>query len=241
MNFNKNHVCASCQLGKAKKHHFHTFTRISEFPLQLIHTDLWTSPIPSVSGYKYYTLFVDDYSSYSWIYPLHSKLETFAAFVQFKSLVENQFSTTIKQLQSDGGSEYTSHQFQSFLTTHSIAYRKSYPYTSPHNGLAERKLRHILETGLTLLAHAQLSSKYWVDSFLTAVYIITRLPTTTLNHCTPYETIQVASGLQKTKSIWMPVLPSPASVWPPQTGIPIQTLHFLGLSICRIQMPRPCY
>jgi transposase InsO family protein len=187
MNFNKNHVCASCQLGKAKKHHFHTFTRISEFPLQLIHTDLWTSPIPSVSGYKYYTLFVDDYSSYSWIYPLHSKLETFAAFVQFKSLVENQFSTTIKQLQSDGGSEYTSHQFQSFLTTHSIAYRKSYPYTSPHNGLAERKLRHILETGLTLLAHAQLSSKYWVDSFLTAVYIITRLPTTTLNHCTPYE------------------------------------------------------
>jgi hypothetical protein len=73
LNFNKNHVCASCQLGKAKKHHFHASTRISEFPLQLIHTDLWTSPISSVSGYNYYVLFVDDYSCYSWIYPLHSK------------------------------------------------------------------------------------------------------------------------------------------------------------------------
>jgi hypothetical protein len=60
-----------------------------------------------MSGYKYYVLFVDDYSRYSWIYPLHAKFETFATFLKFKALVENQFSTTIKQLQSDGGGKYT--------------------------------------------------------------------------------------------------------------------------------------
>jgi len=58
---------------------------------------------------------------------------------------------------------------------------------SPQNGLAERKLRHILETGLTLLAHAHLSNKYWVDSVLTAVYTINRLTTATLQHVSPYE------------------------------------------------------
>jgi hypothetical protein len=52
--------------------------------------------------------------------------------------------------------------------------------------LAERKLRHILETGLTLLAHSHLSNKYWVGAFLTAVYIINRFPTPTLQNASPY-------------------------------------------------------
>jgi len=187
LNSNKHALCSSCQLGKSKKLPFHHSTRISESLLQLIHSDLWTSPVPSMSGYKYYALFVDDYSRYSWIYPLYTKAETFDAFVKFKALVENQFSTKIKQLQSDGGGEYMSNQFQAFLLHHGIVFRKSCPYSFPQNGLAECKLRHILETGLTLLAHAYLFNKYWVDSFLTAIYTINRLPTATLHNVSPYE------------------------------------------------------
>jgi hypothetical protein len=56
------------------------------------------------------------------------------------------------------------------LTKNGILHRKSCPYTSQQNGLAERKLKHILETGLTLLAHSHLSNKYWVDAFLIDVY-----------------------------------------------------------------------
>jgi hypothetical protein len=154
--------------------------------LQLIYTDIWTSPILSITSYKYYIAFVDDFSRFTWIYPLHNKSETYYVFLKFKLLVENQFSTTIKELQSDGGGEYTSFPFQSFLKTNGIVHRKSCPYTSPQNGLAERKLRHILETGLTLLAHSHLSNKYWVDSFLTAVYVINRLPTPVLQNMSPY-------------------------------------------------------
>jgi hypothetical protein len=82
--------------------------------------------------------------------------------------------------------EFKSNQFQSFLTMNGILYIKSCPYTSQHNGLAERKLRHIMETGLTLLAHSHLSNRYWVDVFLTAVYVFNRLSTPILNHQTPY-------------------------------------------------------
>lgn len=124
---------------------------------------------------------MDDYSRFSWIYPFHNKSETFDTFVKFKLLVENKFSTKIKQLQSNGGGEFTSLQFQTFLINHGIVYRKTYPYTSPQNGIAERKLRHKLATGLTLLAHAHLSNKYWPDSFLTSVHVINRLPTATLH------------------------------------------------------------
>jgi transposase InsO family protein len=145
---------------KEKKLPFHASTRVSTFPLQLTHTEIWTSPILSHTGFKYYIVFIDDFSRFAWIYPLHQKSEAFTIFTQFKALVENQFSTSIKQLQFDGGGEYTSLQFQNFLTKHGIAFRKTCPYTSPQNGIAERKLRHILETGLTLLAHANLSKKY---------------------------------------------------------------------------------
>jgi hypothetical protein len=100
--------------------------------------------------------------------------------------VEKQFSSTIKQIQSDGGGEYTSSIFQSFLTKNGIIHRKSCPYTSQQNGLAKRKLSHILETSLILLAHSHLSNKYWVDAFLTSVYLINRLPTPILDNVSPF-------------------------------------------------------
>jgi hypothetical protein len=93
---------------------------------------------------------------------------------------------SIKEIQSDGRGEYISHLFQTFLKYNGIEHRKSCPCTSHQNDLAERKLRHILETGLTLLAHSHLSNKYWVDSFLIAVFVINRLPTTTLQNMSLY-------------------------------------------------------
>ena len=43
-----------------------------------------------------------------------------------------------------------------------------------------------MDTGLALLAHSGLQTKYWVDAFLTAIYLINRLPTPTLSNQTPY-------------------------------------------------------
>jgi hypothetical protein len=183
---NKMILCDSCQLGKAKKQPFTASNRQTLTPLSLIHTDIWTSPITSISGYKYYVIFIDDYSRYTWLYPLKAKSEVYECFVKFKLLVEKQFSSSIKQLQSDGGGEYTSSFFQAFLSKHGIIHRKSCPYTTQQNGLAERKLRHILETGLTLLAYSHLSNRYWVDAFLTSVFLINRLPTPLLDHDSPF-------------------------------------------------------
>ena len=101
--FNKTYACVSCQLGKSKRQPFSASTRVSLQPLEVIHTDIWTFPVQSISGYKYHAIFVDDYSRFTWIYPLHNKAVMFANFVKFKLLVENQFPSKIKQIQSDGG------------------------------------------------------------------------------------------------------------------------------------------
>jgi len=43
------------------------------------------APINSSSGFVH---FVDDFSRFTWIYPLKQKSETIQAFMQFKNLVE---------------------------------------------------------------------------------------------------------------------------------------------------------
>ena len=55
------------------------------------------------------------------------------------------------------------------------------------NGRIERKHRHIVDIGLTLLAQAHLPLKFWWNAFQTAVYIINRLPTPVLNNISPYQ------------------------------------------------------
>jgi len=147
---------------------------------------LWSSPVVSNDGYLYYVLFIDNFSRFSWIYPLHHKSETFACFVKFKCLVENLISKKIKAFQSNGGGDFTSNQFKEFLSTNGIIHRIFCPYTAQQNGLAKRKQRHIVETGLTLLAQSKLSLKHWVDACNTTVYLINRLPTLVLKHQSPY-------------------------------------------------------
>uniref|UniRef100_A0A2N9F7M8 Reverse transcriptase Ty1/copia-type domain-containing protein n=1 Tax=Fagus sylvatica TaxID=28930 RepID=A0A2N9F7M8_FAGSY len=58
--------------------------------------------------------------------------------------------------------------------------------TPEQNGIAERKHRHIVETGLTMLLHAQLPKYLWVDAFTTAVYLINRLPSSVIQMQTPF-------------------------------------------------------
>lgn len=103
---NKLGICDACCKAKA---HVLPFAPSScaNAPLQVVHSDLWgPSPIVSNNGYRYYVHFIDAFSRFSWIYFLHTKDELVHAFTQFKNQVENLFSSTIKILQTDGGTEY---------------------------------------------------------------------------------------------------------------------------------------
>jgi hypothetical protein len=63
----------------------------------------------------------------------------------------------------------------------------SCPYAHQQNGSAERKHRHIVVVGLSLLAHASMPLKYWDEAFLAATYLINRLPTKVLDFSSPLE------------------------------------------------------
>lgn len=88
-------------------------------------------------------------------------------------------------MQTDGGTEFK--PLKDYFQKRGIQHRITCPHTSEQNGLVERKHRHIVETGLTLLAQASLPMKFWPDSFDTVVYLINKLNTRILNFKSPAE------------------------------------------------------
>ncbi|XP_060972468.1 uncharacterized protein LOC133038362 [Cannabis sativa] len=156
--------CTACQLGKNHKQAFRISLNRASKPLEIIHIDLWgPSHITAKDGYRYYVHFVDDYSRYTWIFPLVEKNQAFDTFVRFKSMVEKQFNLPIKNLQADWGGEYRT--FTRFLSDQGILFTHSCPHTHEHYGRAKRKHRNITETGLTILTQSGLDFSYWWFAF----------------------------------------------------------------------------
>jgi hypothetical protein len=66
-------LCTPCQLVKSRKLPFCDSSRVTSTPLELIHSDIWISSVSSSNGYKYYIIFVYDFSRYTWLIPLKHK------------------------------------------------------------------------------------------------------------------------------------------------------------------------
>ncbi|PNX87673.1 retrovirus-related Pol polyprotein from transposon TNT 1-94, partial [Trifolium pratense] len=75
----------------------------------------------------------------------------------------------------DNGGEYIG--LHPFLSTYGISHHTTPPHTPEHNGIFERRNRHIAETGLSLLHHSGIPLTYWPHAMTTAAYLINRLPT----------------------------------------------------------------
>lgn len=76
---------------------------------------------------------------------------------------------------------------QSLFQSHGISPRVTCPYSHPQNKSIEGRHLHIVETRLSLLAHASIPQKYWVDAFQMAIYLINRPPAPVLQEKSPFE------------------------------------------------------
>jgi hypothetical protein len=76
----------ACQLSRHTCLPFVSSNSRADNNFDLIHCDLWTSPIVSISDYKYYLVILDDHSPFVWTFPLRVKSDTFST-VKFFSLM----------------------------------------------------------------------------------------------------------------------------------------------------------
>ena len=108
----------------------------------------------SKGGNRYYILFVDDYTRFTWVYFMHHRSQLLSYYHSFVVMVHTQFSTSIKTFRFDSNGEYMSQAFCSFLSSEGTLPQLSCPGAHPQNGIAERKHCHILETARALLLGA---------------------------------------------------------------------------------------
>ena len=113
------------------------------------------------------------------------KSDALPIFIAFHKFVELQYHHKLKALQIDNRGEFKA--LLPYLRSFGIQARFSCPYTHQQNGVAERKHRHIVEMGLTLLAHSHMPLKYWVEAFQTAVHIINLLPASPIKFSNPFQ------------------------------------------------------
>ena len=180
--------CESCQY--AKFHHVHLSPRVNKrasAPFELVHSDVWGHcPIMSLSGFKDFVTFIDDFSRVTWLYLMKSHSEVFSHFSPFYAEIQTQFHVTVQTLRSDNAKEYLSEPFQSFMLQHVILHQISCVDTPSQSGVSKRKNRHLLETVRALLFQMNVPKHFWDDAVSTACFFINRMPSLVLNWATPY-------------------------------------------------------
>lgn len=182
--------CYPCNKAKSHKLPFHLSVTHTSEPFELVHMDVWgPSPIPSFSGFRYYLLLVDDYTKYCWLFPLHAKSEVTSCVQAFKVFVSNHFAYSIKTFRSDNGGEFLNKIMASFFAHFGILHETTCPYTPEQNGVAERKHGHIIETAISLLQQAQLPIQFWLEAITTALYLISRLPNSSIKFQVPFHVL----------------------------------------------------
>ncbi|GKE86242.1 ribonuclease H-like domain-containing protein [Tanacetum coccineum] len=146
-------LCHACQLGKHVRLLFVSSNTLVKSCFDIVHSDLWTSPILSLSGFEYYVLFLDHYLQYVWVYPLVNKSDALSKFVLFCNFVNTQSKCEVKSFQCDHGDEFDNHDFHKLFASNGIRFCFSCQKTSQQNGKSERMIRTINNLIAQLVQH----------------------------------------------------------------------------------------
>ena len=157
---NPSPLCHACQLGCHVRLPFSASTSRTTRPFELVHCDLWTSPVLSNSGFKYYLVIVDDFSHYIWTFPLRNKSDTTTTLINFVAYACTQFSRPLIAMQADNGTEFLNSTITTFFASHGIHLCLSWPYTSAQNRKVKRAIHTLNDVTRTLLFQSLMPPPY---------------------------------------------------------------------------------
>ncbi|GJZ06030.1 retrovirus-related pol polyprotein from transposon TNT 1-94 [Tanacetum coccineum] len=141
LKFVKDHLCSSCELGKAKRKSFHTKTTpSSKRRLQLLHMDLCgPMRVESINGKKYVLVIVDDYSRYTWTHFLRSKDETPEVLIDSLTLIQRGLHAQVRTVRTDKGMEFLNKTLHAYFAKEGIRHETSTARTPEQNDVVEKR------------------------------------------------------------------------------------------------------
>ena len=184
--------CDECIMAK---HHWVSYPISSKFssqPFNLIHSDIWgPSKIANHYGAKWFISFIDDCTHMCWVFLLKDKTAIGSVLPSFCKMIYTQFGTPIKKFRTDNARDYFNNHLHQSFQQEGIIHESSCIDTPQQNGVAERKMRHLLNVTQPLLHHHHAPKKFWREAVLTATYVINRVPSRMLQNRSPFQ--QLAS------------------------------------------------
>jgi transposase InsO family protein len=145
--------------------------------------------VASRSGHLYSMNVIDDYTSYVWSLPLRHKSDAIVVLQGWHAAVQNQSGHRLTYLITDNG-ELSSHSMTDFCSQNGITHLFTAPYTSAHNGRAERLHRTLHEKARTMRIACNVPAvppSMWDEFCATAAFLINLSACSSLHGRTPYE------------------------------------------------------
>lgn len=182
-------LCEGCLIGKQKRTPFPEVARERAMrPLELVHGDLCGPITPATpGGKKYFLLLVDDFSRFMWMELLPSKDCAPAAIKRIRAATESQSGHKLSSLRTDRGGEFTSSDFTEHCATTGVRRQLTAPYSPQQNGVVERRNQTIVAAARSMLKAKGLPGYFWGEAVATAVYLLNRSPTKSVEGMTPFQ------------------------------------------------------
>jgi transposase InsO family protein len=204
--------CKTCSVSKHNRRSYRNKEGSRpEKPFEVIHSDTMNVGVNGwlfgtygrQSQMKYIQNFVDDATSYKWIFISQNANadETLRNIKSIQAMATNQFGQPLKCFRSDNGTEYINQDVKEFLNSKGIKFQQSNPYCQEENGSSERYNQTLMNYARTMLAGAGMASHYWPEAVSHAHYILNRIPTRRLK-MSPFEALTKKKPDLGTLPIW---------------------------------------
>jgi hypothetical protein len=138
-------------------------------------------------GQHYFLLLIDDLSRYMWVVVLGSKVEVADVIRRAQVTTEANCSCKLRVLRTDNSGEFMAAKFMPYCADEGVQRHYSTLYSPQQNGVIEWHNQTVVGMARALLKQRGMPAVFWREAVVTAVYILNRSPTKTLNGRTPYE------------------------------------------------------
>jgi hypothetical protein len=145
--------------------------------------------IPGYNGARYFCVFVDEATDFTWIYLAKSQAEAPDILRRFFMDTHSMTDHKVVILRTDNAGEFHSPEFQGILQGYNVKMECCCPYSHYQNGKAECMICDVSEKARCMMHHAQCPRDFWTWAVRHAVWVCNHLPVEGKAFRSPYELV----------------------------------------------------
>ncbi|CAI7879084.1 unnamed protein product [Closterium sp. NIES-54] len=185
-------TCVPCVEGRQRAAPHSSEFPPTEAPLQTLHMDVWGPARVRGQGHEhYFLLVVDDYSRYTTVFPLRSKVDVTKVLIDWihaaRLHLRESFGSDfpVLRLHSDRGGEFSSARLGAFCRAQGIRQTFTLPASPQQNGIAERRIGMVMDVTCTSMIHAAAPHFLWLFAVQYAAHQLNLQPRVSLPETSP--------------------------------------------------------